>query len=95
MKIIYIDSEYMCHLENGEGRREVETDVFDGKIDAVIPYYRFIPQGEEWKKPKTKEVLHGQFIQATDSVKIDRIMQSAYITEMQDILNILTGESND
>ena len=77
MKTIYLDAEFMCHLENGEGRTEVETDVFDGKIDAVIPFYRYIPSGQEWENPKTKAVLHGEFIQATDTARIDQLIQTA------------------
>ena len=43
MKTIYIDSDYMCHLENAQGRTPIETDAFDGIVDAAIPYYRYIP----------------------------------------------------
>lgn len=93
MKTIYLDSDYMCHLESGEGRREVKTDIFDEIIDAVIPFYRFIPQGEEWTNPKTKVVLHGQFIQITDSNKVDKIQESVYMAQLQEILDVLTGET--
>lgn len=92
MKTIYIDSDFMCHLENAEGRTEVETDVFDGIVDAAIPYYRYIPQGEEWTDSKGR-VLHGLFIQATDSNAIDRIVQAAYINDMQNALSILGVEA--
>lgn len=93
MKTIYLDPDYMCHLENGEGRREAKTDIFDEIIDAVIPLYRFIPQGEEWTNPKTKVVLHGQFIQITDSEKVDKIQESVYMAQLQEILDVLTGET--
>lgn len=89
MKTIYLDSDFMCHLEDGEGRTAVETDVFDGIVDAAIPYYRYIPQGEEWAEPKTGRVFHGLFIQATDSNAIDRIVQGAFIADMQNALSIL------
>lgn len=93
MKTIYLDADYMCHLENGEGRTETETDVFDGMQNEIIPFYRFVPQGSEWVEPKTRLVIKGEFIQATDSNKIDRIVQDAYIRELRGVLNILTGEA--
>lgn len=78
----------MCHLEDAQGRTEVQTDVFDGIVDGAIPYYRYIPQGEEWTDSKGR-VFHGLFIQATDSNAIDRITQAAYIADMQNALAIL------
>ena len=92
MKTIFLDSNFMCHLENAEGRTEIQTDVFDGIFDAAIPYYRYIPQGEEWTDSKGR-VLHGLFIQATDSEAIDRITQQAYIADMQNALSILGVEA--
>lgn len=88
MKTIYIDSEYMCHLENADGRTEVQTDVFDGVVDTVIPYYRYIPQGEEYINSKGR-AIHGLFIQATDSEAIDRITRQAIISDMQNALAVL------
>lgn len=88
MKTIYIDNEYMCHLENEQGRTAVETDVFDGVTDAAIPYYRYIPEGREYTD-KHGRTLYGLFIQATDSAAIDRIMQDAIIADMQNALAIL------
>lgn len=88
MKTIYLDTDYMCHLENADGRTQVETDVFDGVVDAAIPYYRYIPQGEEWTNSKGR-VIHGLFVQATNSSAIDRITQQAYIADMQNALALL------
>ena len=88
MKTIYIDSEYMCHLEDGEGRTTVETDVFDGVADAAIPYYRYIPEGREYTD-KHGRTLYGLFVQATDTAAINRIMQDAIMEDMQNALAIL------
>lgn len=88
MKTIYLDDNYMCHLENADGLVEIQTDVFDGTVDEVIPYYRYIPQGEEWTNSKGT-VIRGLFIQATDSEAINRITQQAYIDDMQTALAIL------
>ena len=88
MKAIYLDKDFMCHLENEEGRTQVETDVLDGVYDAAIPYYRFIPQGAEWTDSKGR-VFHGLFIQAVDSAAVDRITQQLYIADMQNALALL------
>ena len=47
---IYIDQEYRCHLSGGEDRREVETGFFDGKCEAYVEGYRFLPEGECWER---------------------------------------------
>lgn len=36
MRVIYIDSEYKCHVTDDGTRKAVETDAFDGKCDAYI-----------------------------------------------------------
>ena len=50
MKTIYIDSEFKCHVTSGEGLTPIETDAFDGKRDAYIEGYRFIPVGQTWTR---------------------------------------------
>lgn len=51
MKMVYIDSEYRCHASNSDGTlREIEMSHFDGKCDAFIEGYRFIPAGESWTR---------------------------------------------
>lgn len=50
MKTIYIDSEFKCHVTSGEDLTPIETDVFDGKCDAYIDGYRFIPAGQTWTR---------------------------------------------
>ena len=48
MKTIYIDSDFKCH-RGGDGTMiAVETDFFEGKCDAFIEGYRFVPSGESW-----------------------------------------------
>ena len=48
---IYIDSDYKCHTSNHDGMyTPVETDFFDGKCDAYIEGYRFVPDGEIWTR---------------------------------------------
>ena len=48
--MIYIDSEFKCHASDDGTMTAVETDVFDGKCDAYIEGYRFIPAGQTWAR---------------------------------------------
>lgn len=50
MKTIYIDSEFKCHTASAEGLTAIETDAFDGKCNAYIEGYRFIPAGQTWTR---------------------------------------------
>ena len=50
MKTIYIDSEFKCHVTNDGTMTAVETAFFDGKCDAYIEGYRFVPSGETWMR---------------------------------------------
>lgn len=88
MKTIYLDNNYMCHLENDGTRTEIQTDVFDSTADGAIPYYRHIPEGATWNNGKGL-VIHGLFVQATNSAAIDREILQAMIMDMQNALNIL------
>ena len=48
---VYVDSEFKCHTTNPDGTsREVETDFFNGKCEAFIMGYRFVPAGESWTR---------------------------------------------
>lgn len=48
MKKIYLDSDFECHVTDDGAMTAVETDFFDGKCDAFIEGYRFVPVGETW-----------------------------------------------
>lgn len=51
MKTIYIDADYKCHASDDGTMTAVETDFFDGKCDAYIEGYRFVPDGSVWTRP--------------------------------------------
>ena len=50
MTTIYIDSDFKCHVTDDGTMTAVETDFFDGKCDAYIEGYRFVPEGESWTR---------------------------------------------
>lgn len=62
MRYIYIDSDFRCYASNNSAVKEMfETDFFDGKCDAYIEGYRFVPSGESWTR-YDGVVFHGEMI---------------------------------
>lgn len=49
-RTIYIDADFKCHVANDGKMVAVETDAFDGKCDAYIEGYRFVPAGVSWTR---------------------------------------------
>lgn len=50
MRTIYLDADFKCCTINDGTMTAVETDFFDGKCDAFIEGYRFVPEGENWTR---------------------------------------------
>ena len=48
--VIYLDSDFKCHVSNDGTMTAVETDFFDGKCQTFIEGYRLIPSGESWTR---------------------------------------------
>ena len=59
--IVYIDPDFKCHVSNDGTMTAVETDFFDGKCDAFIEGYRFVPFGENWTR-SDGVMFHGEMI---------------------------------
>lgn len=79
---VFIDSEYRCHTTNPDGFfREVETDFFDGKCQAVIEGYRYIPPDESWMREDGEEFNGEMFSPATDYEPLG-IAQKQYELDM-------------
>lgn len=74
---IYIDSEYKCYVSPAEGLREIETNEFDGKCQAFIEGYRYVPPGERWVKPNG-EFFRGEMISPWKDYSILAAAQAAY-----------------
>lgn len=46
---IYLDKDFCCYtVENENTVQSIETDFFDGKCNAFIEGYRFVPRGQRW-----------------------------------------------
>lgn len=61
MKTVYLDSDFKCSLRDDGATASVETDFFDGKCDAYIEGYRFIPSGQTWSR-EDGAVFQGEMI---------------------------------
>lgn len=57
--IIYLDSNFVCHLKNDGTMTVAETDFFNDKCSAFIEGYRFIPTGKSWTR-SDGVVFHGE-----------------------------------
>ena len=94
MRTIYIDSDFKCHVTNDGTMRAVETDFFDGKCDAFIEGYRFVPDGESWTRSDGEE-FHGEMISPwKDYAELDnaqREYEREQMADMENALAILLG----
>lgn len=71
--ILYIDSDFRCHVSPGEGLRAVETTFFDGKTKAYIEGYRLVPAGETWVREDGAEFTGEMVSPWTDWQTLDKI----------------------
>ena len=46
--LVYLDTDFRCHVENDGTMTAYETDFFAGKCTEFIEGYRIIPEGETW-----------------------------------------------
>ena len=76
---IYIDSNYRCYVSAADGRREIETDAFNGKCAEWIESFRFVPADETWTRGDG-EVFTGEMLAPWKDLGIAYVAQMAYIT---------------
>ena len=91
MKDIYVDAEFKCHTTNGGAMTAVETSFFNGKCDAFIEGYRFVPAGESWTRPDGV-VFTGEMIAPWKSYRELDAAQREYERELAQAARILLGE---
>lgn len=96
---IYIDFEFCCHTTNPNGAfREMETDFFDGKCDAFIEGYIFVPPGETWTR-SDGVVFQGEMVAPwQDYGKLDaaqRQYEQEQLADMRQALEILGVKLDD
>lgn len=90
MRTIFIDSDYKCYLTNNDTMTKVETEAFDGKCDAYIEGFRFLPEGEVWTRYDGK-VFCGQMISPwkpySELDAAQRIYERQLIKEQQETIS--------
>lgn len=93
--MIYIDSEYKCHLSDDGTMRSIDTDVFDGKCQAFIEGHRFVPDGESWTR-EDGVVFAGEMIapwKPYDELdQAQRQYEREQLAEAKTAISILLGE---
>ena len=87
---IYVDKDYRCRTSNPDGiYTPVETDFFDGKCDAYIEGYRFIPAGAMWTR-EGGAVFSGEMIAPwKDWNELDTIQREYEREQLADALAAL------
>lgn len=94
MRTIYIDSDFKCHITDDGTMTAVETDFFDGKCDAFVEGYRFVPAGATWAREDGTE-FRGQMISPwkpyAELDNAQREYEREQMADMENALAILLG----
>ena len=85
MKTIYLDHDFKCHTSEDEGMIAVETDYFDGKCDTYIEGYRFVPNGESWRR-EDGVVFLGEMIAPWRSSAVLEAAQAQYEKDFAELM---------
>lgn len=80
MGTIYVDRDYKCHAADDGTMTPVETDFFNGKCDAYIEGYRFVPSGCTWTR-SDGEVFRGEMVAPWQDIRELRLAQLEYENE--------------
>lgn len=82
---IYIDKDFRCFAEPGEGLEAVQTDFFDGKAPGYIDGYRFIPAGNSWTGEDGTVYRGEAAFPVTDWEALDKIQRVYERTHFQEL----------
>lgn len=76
---IFIDDNYMCHVENDSSHslRAFDVPFFDGKCVTFVESYRFVPSGESWTS-KNGKVFPGEMASAAYDFEVVQKAQQQY-----------------
>ena len=78
MKTIYLNKEFQCSVTEREDTvQSIETDYFDGKCNAWIEGYRFVPAGRTWTRSDGVEIC-GQMAAPFKDYTYLEMVQSLY-----------------
>lgn len=78
MKTIYLNKDFQCSVtEKTDTVQSVETSVFDGKCNAFIEGYRFVPAGQQWTR-EDGVVFEGEMVAPFKDYTQLEMVQSLY-----------------
>lgn len=86
--IIYIDGDFVCHTEYADGLTAVETKAFDGKCQALIEGYRYVPAGETWIRQDGIQ-FEGEMVTPITDYRILEIAQNESDRSQSEIVNLV------
>ena len=94
MRTVYLDSNYICHVENAEGRTAYEVDFLDNACDLKIESDRYVPEGHRWRRsdgiifpgPMVAYTMDSQMVEAAQQ-EYEKVQ--AEIEDMKSALNEL------
>lgn len=89
--IIYVDSEFKCHITNDGTMTSIETDFFNDKCEAFIKGYRFVPTGAEWTR-SDGTVFRGEMVSPWKPYSELNAAQRAYEKEQLEQYKIELAE---
>lgn len=75
MRTIYIDSDFKCHVSDDGTMTAVDTDFFDGKCDAFIEGYRYVPAGAVWVRSDGVSFTGEMISPWKDYAELDRLQR--------------------
>ena len=85
--IVFIDSDYKCHVTDDGTMTAVETDFFNGKCDEFIEGYRFVPDGMTWAR-EDGEVFHGEMVAPWKDSVLLNAFQAQYESLMEELADM-------
>lgn len=81
--IIYLDSDFKCHVLNDGTMRPYETNEFDGKCQKFIEGYRLVPEGETWTRDDGV-VFYGEMVSPWKDIRLLDAAQSEYERQLME-----------
>lgn len=87
MKTIYLNEKFECSAyEKADTVMSAETDFFDGKCNAYIEGYRYIPEGYTWTR-KDGEIFAGPMVAPFKESAYLEAVQTAFEELSESITN--------
>jgi len=87
MRTIYLNEDFQCSVtEKADTVQSVETSFFDGKCNAFIEGYRFVPLGQTWRR-SDGVTFTGEMIAPFKDYTYLEMVQNVYEQLTEDITN--------